>query len=150
MMSHHRRTAGLLVAVFAWLGCGATTVSLTTLLHDARDNQQTASQKYEGKKIRTTGTIIDLGFKRFKSEGSDTRPSPVGSDAAPDAEAYPYVILAPDDPKVGSMVCWFGRDDRPTVEKLSKGTSVTVVGQFQEYDQDQSGLMAAFGDCSFE
>ncbi len=151
MTSAQRRTAGVLVALVTMLGCGATTISLANLLREGHENGPSASQRYEGKKLRITGTVIDLGVKKFKSEAAGARSSAASDqDAATDSEAYPYVILAPEDPKIGSMVCWFGRDDRAAVDKLSKGNQVTVVGQFQEYDQDQSGLMAAFGDCSFE
>lgn len=93
-----------------------TIVSVTAydLAAAYKSNEVAADEKYKGKTLRITGTIDSIG-----KDIIDT----------------PYVTLKgePGDYSMEDVQCMFAEDDIATLSKLSKGTTITIIGTGGDY-----------------
>jgi hypothetical protein len=143
----------------AQLGCSATEVNLDSALRDAHDNEVRALDKYEGLTLRVSGTVEKFGLKRMKKVeyehdisyvdwygGVGTASGKTTSRAR--TVRVPYVVLVPEDPGLGRLLCFLDPEDRYQVADLVENARETVEGRFTDFRQGQSHLMLLMHGCT--
>ena len=140
-------------------GCSGTEVSLDAALQDARENEDRAVEKYRGLQLRLSGSVEKSGLLRMK-EGEYERTvgvvdkleaeSTEGKSGSPRAATVrvPYVVLVPNDPGLGRLLCVMEPEDRRQIDDLEKHARRTVDGWFTGFREGRTHLMLVLHGCS--
>ncbi|MDH5675565.1 MAG: OB-fold putative lipoprotein [Myxococcales bacterium] len=141
----------LLVAITA---CGPSleTVRLDELLTASRGNAIKAHETYEDKYLKVTGTVEHVGLQTKRQRVATLEymaPTPTAVEHVR-TKKYGYVILMPQDPSEGRLLCYFHPNDRGPLAEISPGQRIEVVGWFKQFRQEPVGRVVELSNCTTE
>jgi hypothetical protein len=144
------RWAALVVACAVFVGCGSEWAPVGPLLHEARNNDLAATQKYQGaSELRLTGVVVSTGEKKI-DHGAGRTDARWTESAGADADvAYPFVqIRDPERPSPDFVTCYF--TEHAPATKLAPGATARVHGFFLEFAASGGHVDAVLNRCSVE
>jgi hypothetical protein len=125
-------------------------LKVSSLNQEARSNELAAVAAHRGERLRVTGVVTGMGFKKVRSVYGEAGPPVFGVVEVEMSErqtAYPYLYA--QDPAVGDaggqLLCFFEPDDLDEVSQVAKGSAIVVDGDFQEYSR--GGTLVVLRNC---
>ncbi len=143
------------------LGCTGAEVNLDAALQEAHEDESRAGEKYRGLQLRMSGAVEKSGLTRMKETEEDRdlavvewleRESTEGKASSSRALTVriPYVVLVPDKPDLGRLVCVMEPENRRQIDGLTENARKTVEGWFTGFREGRKHLMLVMHDCTIE
>lgn len=130
------------------LGCSSEWAPVGPLLHEGRNNDLAATQKYRAQELRLTGVVVSSGEKKIDHGAARTDGRWVEA-PSPEADvAYPFVQLRDaEHPSSDMVTCYFTQGSPPQV---ATGATARVHGFFLEFAASGGHVEAVLNRCSLE
>jgi hypothetical protein len=132
------------------LGCSSpTSVGIRSLAADGADNELALAEKYDGERLRATGTVVTVGQAKREVVNVEYSGGGWAATGRKGYELNPYVSMSPEDGKGGVILfCFFDIEQRGEFAVLERGQLVTVDGTYGSFGKSQGVTMITLWDCS--
>ena len=144
-----------LLALLSLLSGCITTLPLSSLIEQARSNEAAAVESAVDQRYLLSGTVVDISFERHT--GTETTTSgaaiPVGKatiiSSTSSTSEVGYARAYADIDTSGTPVrCYFNNGGE--TERLSKGSTATVMGWFHDLRRKEDALRISLEGCRVE